>query len=74
MTKFLRRFRDASYPYGGWHPFPPNAVVQVKNAYGETRIGLSKEFWWGYKRELDRLDEAVITRARRLDRPKGVSK
>ena len=70
MRDFLHRFRDASFPYSGWHPFPPNAIVQVKNSKGQTNIGPAKSFWWGYEQELGVMSEGVITECRRLDHAK----
>lgn len=64
--------RDAGMPYQEWRPFPPEAVVQVKNAHGESRIGPASSFWWGYEEELGVIGEGVICKARRLDRPKVI--
>ena len=58
---------DALYPYNTWLPFPPEAIVQIKNVYGESRIGRSITFWWGYE---GGNYEGVIVKARRLDRGK----
>lgn len=66
MPDWLLR-RDASMPYQDWRPFPANAIVQVKNRYGESRIDVATNLWWGYERENS---EGVITMARRLDRPR----
>lgn len=60
--------RDSAFPYQWWNAFPPEAVVQVKNCYGESNIGPASSYWWGYERDNA---EGVITKARRLDRPKG---
>jgi hypothetical protein len=68
-SAFLHR-ADAAYPFQNWQPFPSGAIVQVKNQYGVSKIDMSENLWWGYERELGVLGEAVITRARRLDRPK----
>lgn len=54
-------------PYQTWAPFPPEAIVQIANADGEDRIGPASSFWWGWERGNG---EGVITKARRLDRPK----
>jgi hypothetical protein len=62
--------RDSSMPYQEWSPFPPEAIVQIKNCYGDSRIDQASKFWWGYERNNS---EGVITRARRLDRPRGSS-
>jgi hypothetical protein len=70
MTKWLFRDRHAAYPFQEWRAFPNDAIVQIKNAWGESRIGLASSFWWGYETELGDIGEGVITQARRLDRPK----
>lgn len=62
--------RDAHMPYQNWKPFPCDAIVQIKNAYGDTKIGPASTFWWGYEEEVGDIGEGVITRARRLDNPK----
>ena len=70
MQPWLIRFNDAPMPYQTWTAFPPEAIVQVKNAHGDDRIGLAGQYWWGYEVEGSEIGEGVITRARRLDRPK----
>ena len=70
MSEFIRR-RNSSLPCQEWRAFPEGAIVQVKNSYGDGRIGLASDFWWGYEMELGRIGEGVITQARRLDRPKA---
>ncbi len=67
MTEFLKR-RDAEFPYQTWKPFPDEAIVQVKNAYGESRIAQAKDLWWGYETECTQTGESVIMLARRLDK------
>lgn len=69
MTPIIQR-RDSSMPYQTWRAFPPEAVVQIWNAYGDTRIGPASSFWWGYEQECGSIGEGVIIRARRLDRPR----
>jgi len=71
MKDFLNRFKDATFPYSGWHPFPPNAIVQVKNQAGQSTIGPVKSFWWGYSQELGEISQGVIVQCRRLDRLKA---
>lgn len=67
MASEWRYRKFSAFPYQTWLPFPPEAIVQVKNMYGESRIGRSITFWWGYEPwNLER----VITKARRLDRIK----
>lgn len=66
-SEWVYRWRDAPMPYQTWAPFPPEAVVQVTNKYGEDRIGPAASFWWGWDQHNP---EGVITKARRLDRPK----
>lgn len=63
------RMHDSPMPYQTVVPFPPEAIVLVRNAYGDRRIDLCKNLWWGYTRSLLD-DESVIVWARRLDRPK----
>lgn len=70
MGPILHR-RDSSYPFQEWRAFDKSAIVQVWNAYGDTRIGDAASFWWGYEHELGGIGEGVITRARRLDRPRA---
>ena len=60
----------AAIPFQGWMPFPIDAIVQVKNQHGESRIGPAGTFWWGYEKDLGGVADGVITRARRLDKPK----
>lgn len=62
--------RNSAYPYQTWREFPPNAIVLVKNAYGDRKIDLAKNLWWGYEREFDQVGEGVIIAAKRLDKPK----
>lgn len=66
--------RDFPYPYQDASPFCPNAIVQVRNAYGDSRIGTSASFWWGYEREGSEIGEGVILLARQLDRPRASGK
>ena len=66
-TPWINR-RDFPMPYQESCPFPPNAIVQIKNAYGDSRVGPSYTFWWGYERECGNIGEGVIFAARRLDR------
>lgn len=66
MGPWLRR-SEAFMPYQTWLPFPPEAIVQIKNCHGDSNIGQAKDFWWGFERGND---EGVITIARRLDQPK----
>jgi hypothetical protein len=70
---WLSRFKDASMPYQEWRPFPENAIVQVRSAYFPEVpdcIGVSKSFWWGYEEECGSVAEGVISKCRRLDKPK----
>ena len=62
--------RDFPMPYQDGCPFPPCAIVQVRNAYGDSQIGPASSFWWGYEVDMGFLAEGVIFKARRLDRPK----
>lgn len=71
MSDFKRRFYDAPMPYQEWRPFPPEAIVQIKNGYGDSRIGPVSSFWWGFEQEFGCAGEGVILFARRLDRTKG---
>ena len=63
----------AAYPFQDWNLYPPEAIVQVKNSAGVSTIDLVRNLWWGYEKELGILGEGVITRARRLDKPKAKS-
>ena len=63
--------KDYWLPFQDWNEFPPNAIVLVRNAYGDRRIGLAKDFWWGYERDFGDIAEGVIIAAKRLDRPKN---
>jgi len=36
-------------PYQQWKPFPDDAMVEVKNIYGDSRTGVVSSFWWGYE-------------------------
>lgn len=67
MDWMLRR--DTHMPRQNWKPFPCDAIVQIKNAYGDTKIGPAHSFWWGYEEESGGIGESVITQARRLDKP-----
>ena len=60
MNLFLYRWRDAWMPYQRWEPFPPQAIVQVKNCCGEGRISVAGDLWWDNP-------DGVITHAGRLD-------
>jgi len=71
MTKWLRRQHDAAMPFQTWRPFPPEAIVQIANAFGDTKVGQVKDFWWGYEEELGGVGEGVIVAARRLDKPRA---
>jgi hypothetical protein len=66
-TDWTNRWRDAPMPYQTWNPFPQHAIVQVANIDGDDRIGPASSFWWGWEANNR---EGVITKARRLDRPK----
>ena len=71
-TEILYR-RDAPLPYQTWHPFPPEAIVQVWSYVSSVppKIAQAKDLWWGYEDcWCDGVNEGVIARARRLDRPK----
>ena len=70
MSAWLER-RNSAMPYQNWRPFPPTAIVQIKNAFGDSRIGPAGSFWWGYEQEIGGIGESVITKARRLDKLKG---
>jgi hypothetical protein len=62
-------------PYQEWHPFPPEAIVEVKNCYhNHSKVGPANKFWWGYEEDFGSVSEGVITKARRLDKPKGLTK
>lgn len=63
------RRQDSAMPFQTWRAFPDDAIVQIRNAYGDTRIGLAKDFFWGYEEEMGHISEGTIIRARRLDRP-----
>lgn len=65
MSEFLRR-ADAKMPFQDWNPFPPEAIVQVKNYNGDSKIAQAKDLWWGYTAGIDAY-ESVIVLARRLD-------
>lgn len=69
MMDYLFR-RDSSTPYQAWNVFPPEAIVQVENAFGDSRIAVAGSLWWGYGQELGSLSEGVIVKARRLDKKK----
>lgn len=70
MATFLNRWKHASMPYQTWTPFPPEAIVLVKNKYGDRKIAQVKDLWWGWERELGETAEGVIIEAARLDKPK----
>lgn len=70
-AEWLHRWLDAPMAYQEWRPFPDHAIVQVRNFYGEARVGPAGSFWWGYEREMGRIAESVIIWVRRLDKPKG---
>lgn len=72
MRDWINR-RHFPMPYQDSCPFPPDAIVQIKNAYEDSRIGPAKSFWWGYERECGEIGEGVIITARRLDKPRRVS-
>lgn len=67
--KWIMR-RDFPMPYQDVSPYPKDAIVQIKNAYGDTRTGTAGSFWWGYERECGEIGEGVIIQARRLCRPR----
>lgn len=74
MNTWITRELDAPGPDQTWNAFPAEAIVQVYNAYGETWIATAGALWWGYETdetEPTGIHEAVIVRARRLDRPRG---
>lgn len=62
--------RNSGMPFQTWKPFPDAAIVQIKNCFGDSRIGPASSFWWGYEEELGSVGEGVIVKARRLDKPK----
>lgn len=70
MTEWLNRRDHASMPFQAWEPFPPDAIVQIKNVYGQSSIGPATAFWWGYEQEMGEIGDGVIIQARRLDRPR----
>jgi hypothetical protein len=70
MSKWLDRWKDAPMPYQDWRPFPPTAIVQVKNKSGDSRIGLAREFWGDYETEMGEPGDGVVIKIRRLDRLK----
>jgi len=63
--------RDSSMPFQEWRAFPPDAIVLVKNAFGDRRIDIAGNLWWGYEEELGDIGEGVIVAAKRLDRAKA---
>jgi hypothetical protein len=65
--EFESRWEVAPMPYQVWEPFPEEAIVQVKNAFGESKIAIAKKLWWGWE---PNNHEGVISQARRLDRIK----
>lgn len=69
MSEWQHR-KNAPFPFQTWRAFPQDAVVQIKNAYGESRVGPAGSFWWGYETELGDIGAGVIVAARRLDKPK----
>ncbi len=72
-TKWSKRW-DSSMPFQDWKPFPEDAIVQVRSCYWpdvSDSIGPASSFFWGYEEELGEIGEGVITRARRLDKPRG---
>lgn len=68
MTNGWIRRRDSAMPYQRWCPFHPDALVQVKNAYGETRVDATRNMWWGYETELGDVSDGVIMVARQVVR------
>ena len=62
---------NSSFPFQTWNAFPPEAIVLVYNAYGDGKIDIAKNLWWGYERELGSIGEGVIVKAKRLDKPKA---
>lgn len=70
MGEWITQREHAPMPYQPWRAFPPDAIVQVRNAYGDTRIGPAGTFWWGHEVEFGEIGEGVIVSARRLDKPK----
>lgn len=71
MTQWINR-NDAAMPFQEWRAFESDAIVQVRNSYGDSRIGLTSDFWWGYERECGEIGDGVIVSARRLDTPRSV--
>lgn len=69
----MKERRNAFMPYQEWNPYPPEAIVLVENSYEDKRIGLAKDFWWGYEEDMGSVADGVIIKARRLDRPKEAS-
>lgn len=65
-----KRFKNSRYPYQSIIPFPKEAIVLVRNKYGEFTVGPAKKFWWGYESEMNEIGYNVIMSAKRLDRPK----
>ena len=54
-------------------PFPAEAIVEIASTHGVTAIGPARKFWWGDEQEVGEIGEGVITRARRLDKPKELA-
>ena len=67
-SEWKDRIRDAFMPFQEWRPFPPEAIVEIKDRDGFRQIGPAHKFWWGYDRENS---EGVIRFVRRLDSPKN---
>lgn len=63
--------RNSSMPFQEWRAFPDDAIVLVKNAFGDTRIDVAGNLWWWYEEEFGSIGEGVIVSARRLDRIKA---
>ena len=61
--------RNSGLPYQNWNAFPPEAIVLVYNYYGDRKIAIAGDLWWGYEEELGDIGEGVIAKAKRLDRP-----
>ncbi len=66
---WLKR-NDYGLPYQTWCPFNKNDIVEVKNMYGETKIGPAHSFWWGYENTIGVISEGTIIEARLIPQPK----
>jgi len=70
MGPILKR-NDSPLPFQTWRAFAAQEIVQVWNAYGDSRVGPASDFWWGYEQEMGCTSDGVIIRARRLCRPRS---